>query len=262
MVTGYRIHISPIGYDNERVWRPLLDPKADKVYLITKKGEDHAKKYVEGVIQSLNEHKIPFVEKKCSIDDLAEVLGLYRKIFQAEAGNSILVNVSTGSKIMAIAGMMACMMWNGEPYYVVPDRYEGEQIAHGMKEKKPLPHYRIDKPPEAIVELTMFLDEKGAAGASKKSIIRRLKSKGFLTIIPQEREPDEEVHLNAKKGKKREGPSPQAEYKALEERVLRPAREEWKFTREVGKGKSQRIFITEEGKTAVLVFGDKTTNHE
>jgi hypothetical protein len=37
------------------------------------------------------------------------------------------VNVSTGSKIQAIASMMACMMFKDmatiKPYYVVPEKY-------------------------------------------------------------------------------------------------------------------------------------------
>jgi hypothetical protein len=42
-----------------------------------------------------------------------------------EKGNHILVNVSVGSKIQAIASMMACMMFKDmatiKPYYVVPE---------------------------------------------------------------------------------------------------------------------------------------------
>lgn len=46
-------------------------------------------------------------------------------IILKEKGNSILVNVSVGSKIQAIASMMAFMMFKDiasiKPYYAVPE---------------------------------------------------------------------------------------------------------------------------------------------
>ena len=43
--------------------------------------------------------------------DLFDILRALRSIILKEKGNSILVNVSVGSKIQAIASMMACMMF-------------------------------------------------------------------------------------------------------------------------------------------------------
>ena len=59
-----------------------------------------------------------------------DILKALRIIILKEKGNSILVNVSivsVGSKIQAIASMMACMMFKDiamiKPYYAVPERY-------------------------------------------------------------------------------------------------------------------------------------------
>ena len=61
-----------------------------------------------------------------------------RKIILKEKGNSILVNVSVGSMIQAIASMMACMMSkdmaNIIPYYAVPERYNSSLVKEDKQE--------------------------------------------------------------------------------------------------------------------------------
>jgi hypothetical protein len=77
--------------------------------------------------------------------------------------NHILVNVSVGSKIQAIASMMACMMFNDmatiKPYYVVPEKYntvlleeKRNQETEGMKDIITLPEYKIEIPNEKLIE--------------------------------------------------------------------------------------------------------------
>lgn len=59
--------------------------------------------------------------------DLFDTLRAFRDILRIESGNNIIVNVSVGSKIQAIASMLACMMFkkiaNIKPYFVIPERY-------------------------------------------------------------------------------------------------------------------------------------------
>lgn len=255
MKTGYRIHICPVGFENDRVCEPLLDPKADKAYLITRGGaDDLAASYIDEIKKFLKKHNIAAETRYCDISNLTNVLGLYGEIFQDEKGNSIFVNVSTGSKIMAIAGMMACMMWDGDPYYAIPKEYTGQQMTIGVEKTITLPHYPINKPSEAIIECITFIDTKGANGASKKSIIQYLRTKELLNIQSEEKE-GRKVKQDNQEAK--DSKPTQAEYKALEERILRPAREEWKYTLETGKGKSRRITVTEAGKAAIRIFGGK-----
>jgi hypothetical protein len=83
-------------------------------------------------------------------------------IILKEKGNSILVNVSVGSKIQAIASMMACMMFkdvaNIKPYYVVPERYnsslmkEDKQETEGVKQILPMPEYKIEIPNQKLIK--------------------------------------------------------------------------------------------------------------
>ena len=84
--------------------------------------------------------------------DLFDNLKALHKIILEEKSNSILVNVSVGSKIQAIASMMACMMFKDliaiKPYYVVPEKYslipQQKQETEGMDKIVVLPDYRIE----------------------------------------------------------------------------------------------------------------------
>jgi len=70
---------------------------------------------------------IDYQQASADRTDLFDTLRALRTIIFREKGNHILVNVSTGSKIQAIASMMACMMFKDmatiKPYYVVPEKY-------------------------------------------------------------------------------------------------------------------------------------------
>jgi uncharacterized protein YehS (DUF1456 family) len=105
--------------------------------------------------------------------DLFDVLRVLRTIILKEKDNSILVNVSVGSKIQAIASMMACMMFkdvaNIKPYYVVPERYnssllkEDKQETEGVKQILPMPEYKIELPNEKLIKSLDIINQKGDA---------------------------------------------------------------------------------------------------
>ena len=55
-----RIHIAPVGFEVDRIVKPAVEYKADKVYLLVhdNKKEDKATPYIENVIKELGENKI------------------------------------------------------------------------------------------------------------------------------------------------------------------------------------------------------------
>jgi hypothetical protein len=84
---------------------------------------------------------IPFDERRCQFRALFELLNKYRIIIEKEHEHEIFINVSTGNKIEAIAGMMAAMMFHSEkmsvnPYCAIPENYE-------IKPKERTIHERI-----------------------------------------------------------------------------------------------------------------------
>ena len=81
------------------------------------------------------------------------------KIIIAEDTNYIYVNVASGSKIQAIACMMACMILkehtNIQPFYAEPETYaafEGKQQSFGLKDTIPLPTYEIQTPKQKLLD--------------------------------------------------------------------------------------------------------------
>jgi hypothetical protein len=99
-----------------------MDMKADRVWLIThdKRKVDEGDKFVKSIQAKLKAARIDCLQEEADRIDLFDVLRVLRMIILREKHNSILVNVSVGSKIQAIASMMACMMFkdiaNIKPY--------------------------------------------------------------------------------------------------------------------------------------------------
>src|SRR3989304_7810751 len=101
--------------------------------------------------------------------DLFKIIKSIKEIISKEQGNDIYVNLASGSKIQAIASMMACMMFNEKksikPFYAEAETYpgfEGKQMSYGIKNLMEIPTYKIHTPkPELIQALKIMKEQKG-----------------------------------------------------------------------------------------------------
>ena len=124
-----RVHVAPVGFEVDRIVIPAIRMKADRVWLITHNNPsvDKGHQFVAAIREKLKEARIECPQMEADRTELFDTLRALRIIILKEKGNSILVNVSVGSKIQAIASMMACMMFKDiamiKPYYVVPEKY-------------------------------------------------------------------------------------------------------------------------------------------
>ena len=159
LIDTLRVHIAPVGFEIDRIVLPAVRKKADRVWLITDKfshQEDKGSPYAESIAKKLKASNIDCQQASADRIDLFDILRALRTIIFHEKGNHILVNVSVGSKIQAIASMMACMMFKDmatiKPYYVVPEKYTNlleekrNQETEGMKDIIALPEYKIEIP--------------------------------------------------------------------------------------------------------------------
>ena len=235
-----RIHISPIGFDPaDRVTGPLIESRADKVYLVSRSKDDFASDKMKQVRKILERH--PFIEIMdvyVNIWDLFGCLEKYREIFDAEKDNHLYVNVSTGSKIISIAGMIACMLWKGTPYYAKLN-YEDGGASVSMEKRKVtetefLPVYQINMPTlESLKVLSIIDARKGKM--SKKDLIENLQE---LKIIP----------LYA--------PSqPQSAPHSRLRAILDPLEKHWQFIEVKARGRKSEVSLTEQGRSALRIFG-------
>lgn len=250
-----RIHIAPVGYEIDRIVLPLIEMEADKVYLITEKRKenDTGLFYVNEIEKRLSQLERPIEIEKRGTDivgrDLYDTLKIYRQIVEEESGNHIFVNVSTGTKIHAIAGMMTCMIFRKEknlftPYYAVPSDYDnepeaGQQISIGCKEIKKMPNYRIEKPPDELIDVLEVLSkaQKKYSSISKKILIEELENSGMKLLTDKSN--DELV----------------AKYNALQRKYINPLIE-WDYIALDYSGNRPVIKITPEGINALSFLKD------
>jgi len=118
---------------------------------------------------------------------ILDTLRALRIIIIKEKGNSILVNVSVGSKIQAIASMMACMMFKDiamiKPYYVVPEKYSPlAEDTEGVKEVIAMPEYKIELPNEKLVRCMAIINQRTNGEITKHDLKDLVKERNLIHV--------------------------------------------------------------------------------
>jgi hypothetical protein len=236
--------MAPVGFEVDRIVLPAINMKADRVWLIVHAGShaDKGDKFVKAIESKLKDARIECLKAPADRIDLFDILRALRTIILKEKGNSILVNVSVGSKIQAIASMMACMMFKDlamiKPYYVVPEIYnsslakENKQETEGVKDIIGLPEYKIEIPSDKLIRCLGLIDERAGGKITK----RELKDLAIENNL---------IHMDDKKIS-----SDQAAYMALNKNLIEPLLD-WKFITESKVGSHHIISLTEDGKHAL-----------
>lgn len=247
-----RIHVSPLGYEYDRVLEPAINYKADRVYLLEHDEPSSEKpEYHEALKGDLRAAGISVHSIQCDIFDLYTMLGTVAEIITANAEDEVYVNLSTGSKISAIGGMIACMVTresaNVTPYYVRAEGYtpddedvEGAPVSFGMAAITELPAYPIQGPSKEEIVILQFIAQEQPI--SKKRLIR------------QARQVVERFERNAEeKGIQLDSDPYMGEYRLLDTHILEPLQQ--RACVEVTEvGRSKEITITEEGQNTLRAF--------
>jgi Family of unknown function (DUF6293) len=251
-----RVHVAPVGFEVDRIVLPAVGMKADKVWLITHSNPsvDMGNQFVSSIRDKLKQARIECLQTEADRTDLFDTLRALRIIILKEKANSILVNVSVGSKIQAIASMMACMMFKDtatiKPYYAVPERYtssvakEEKQETEGLKEIIGLPEYKIEIPSDKLIRCLDLINRKSAGKSGVRK--RDLKDSAIEAGLIQE---DEKRITNRMRTK--EQYSEQAAYMSLNKNLIEPLQKYWRFITETKVGTHHIISLTDEGKNAL-----------
>ena len=177
------VHVVLLGWEYDRAVLPFqrrasAPPiyRPHRVHLIVA-GQDDARQYDTRVKRALEQdfdvhtHYVRRMTggKSVEFDEVAhKVTELCRR--ELDAGNSVSVNVSSGSKLGCLAAGTACMSFPSggvQPYYVVPEGYSRSEqeirehgIAKGLKEVVELGLPKLDLPsPDALAVLGLIHDE-------------------------------------------------------------------------------------------------------
>ena len=245
-----RIQIAAVGFEVDRIVLPAIEYKADLVYLMVHSNvsEDKATPFVDEVIKKLKKKKIK-VEKIYA--DRFELFEIIRQVKDTIDGNrkaDWLINVASGSKIHAIAFMMACMIFddrsNIKPFYAIPKdyhKYNGdEQQTYGVKEVQQIPTYRINTPDRDMLKVLTAIKEaiekSNDKKVTKKELARILEEKKYITV-GGETEEGSRIPKNHR----------MAKYTTLDKKIIKPLKLDWGLIDEQKVGKNRKIFFTEDG---------------
>ena len=152
-----RIHIAPVGFEVDRIVEPAVEYKADKVYLLVHDNneEDKASPYIERVIEELEKNKIKSEKVLANWRDVESITKAARKLINDLKEDEIFINISSGSKIHAIALDRTIMTLpdqsNITEFYAESKAYEGfkpgkKQLSVGVKEIKEIPKRQMVLP--------------------------------------------------------------------------------------------------------------------
>ena len=239
-IASLRVHIAPVGFEVDRIVIPANQMKADKVWLLAHDipSEDKGRPYLERVQKELKKDKIKTEIARVNRLDLFKIIKAVKEIVEKEKKNDIYVNVASGSKIHAIACMMACMIFNErkniKPFYAEAEYYaafEGKQQSFGVKRMMPLPAYEIHTPKQELVKALKIIKESG--GKIRKKEMAQLAEDSKI------------IAVNA-----REENFEQARFASLDKNIIQPLLDEWKFVEVEKIGRNRWIKITEAGSNA------------
>ena len=237
----FRVHIAPLGFEIDRIMVPVKETKSDKLWLLIheKTAEDKSGPYLEKIKKECKKINVELQIAYADRLSLFKAIKTIKDIIEEEKGNYIYVNVASGSKIQAIACMMACMILKGcdnlQPFYAEPESYaafEGKQQSFGVKDTIPLPTYEIQTPKPKLLEALKIIAEQKNGKITKKEMAQIADEKEIITV------------------KAEESNYSQARFASLDKNIISPLENEWKFIEIEKIGRNRWIKITEEGKNA------------
>ncbi|MCV0373135.1 MAG: DUF6293 family protein [Nitrosarchaeum sp.] len=240
-LTTFRIHIAPLGFEVDRITIPLKQTKADKLWLLShdNRSKDLSAPYLEKIKKECNKLGVELQIAYADRLNLFGAIKAIKEIIEKEEGNYIYVNVASGSKIQAIACMMACMVLKEcdtlQPFYAEPERYaafEGKQQSFGIRDTIPLPTYEIQIPKPKLLQALKIISGQKNGKITKKEMAEIADKEGIITV------------------KAEESNYSQARFASLDKNIISPLENEWKFIEIEKIGRNRWIKITQEGKNA------------
>ncbi len=236
-----RVHIAPVGFEVDRIIIPLKQTKADKLWLIShdNKSSDLSGPYLDKIKKACKSLDVKVEIAYADRLNLFKAIKSIRDIIAQEVNNHVYVNVASGSKIQAIACMMACMMLkdydNLRPFYAEPEKYlalSGRQQSEGVKGMIELPTYEIQIPKQKLLKALKIIVRQKNQKITKKEMAEIADREGIINV-------------NAEKAN-----YSQARFASLDANIIAPLENEWKFIEVEKVGRNRWISITDEGKHA------------
>lgn len=162
-----RVHVVPLGYEEDRVVEPAKQLKADRVVILTLRDNDDeiGQDCLETVEDQLEDADIETEVKECKIFDINESIRLLRQTIQdTNLKDDVKVNVSSGTKITAMAGMISCMFTDASAFYVRVNSYDENGIGRDVEEMYTVPSYPVSEPDFQLIQILDYIKENSEDG--------------------------------------------------------------------------------------------------
>lgn len=232
-----RVHVMPVGYEYQRVIEPAEEFKADRVVLIEHEEDEEGSKgrdHWNDVLDYFKKSEIDYDTKECDIFDLYSSLGTIAETVSAHRDDDVYINVATGSKVTAIAGMIASMVLGATGYYVKANTYD-EGTPKDISEFSNLPQYPIDAPDQQQVAILEFIETWTSHEGPP--------TKGETINFSEQRNLDYIARNVAGKGK----------YRLLDTHIVEPLKQRG-WIEESKQGRNKVLSITSDGESALQAF--------
>lgn len=233
-----RVHIMPVGYEYERIVQPAEEFRADIVVLIGHEDDPEGSdgdRYLRDARKAIDDLDIEIEQRTCDIFDLYSSMGAIAQSITDHEDDEVYVNVSTGSKVTAIAGMIASMVLDSTPYYVRAKDYESDPAPNDIREKTELPTYPIDAPDSEQVDVLQFIEKyTQEEGPPTKGDVIHFSEKYNLDYVSRN---------VAGKGK----------YRLLDTHIVEPLKERG-YIEESKQGRNKILTLTDDGRAALEAF--------
>lgn len=231
-----RVHIVPVGYEYERIVQPAEKFRADIVVLIgheDDKDGSEGDQHLDNAIEALDDLGVEIEPRECDIFDLYSSMGAIAESIAEHEDDEVFVNVSTGSKVTAIAGMIASMVLDSTPYYVRAKDYDKD--PDDIEAFTELPTYPIDAPDSEQVDILQFIHRfSNRQGPPTKGDVIHFSEQFNLNYVSQN---------VAGKGK----------YRLLDTHIVEPLKQRG-YIQESKQGRNKILSLTDDGRAALEAF--------
>ena len=190
-----RVHVVAHGWEVARVVDPLFELKADKVVLIGPLDDSWLAEFEKEMIADLEEmDRLEFELRRANLYDFDSAVQVFSQAVKDHEGDDVFVNVSTGSSLAAIAGMMAAQTGDATPFYVQPGFEDDASVPDDpvvleAGKATELPVFELEGPSTEQLRVLGYLH--GRDSATKKELIQFAEDQELPFIANTEAKSDE-----------------------------------------------------------------------
>jgi len=238
-----RVHIVAAGWEVARIVDPIYDLKADKVVLILPDNDEAIAEFEREMIADLeSKDRLELETRRADLVDLDSAVGTFTQAVKDHEDDDVYINVSTGSQIAAIAGMMAAQTSEATPFYVQHTlaeldadevRTPEQPVFPAAGEISELPVFELEGPSREQLRILGYL--YGEDGVRKKELINYAEDEQLPFIANTEAESDE------------------GRYRLLESHIINPLLDSGYISVEKA-GRRKEVHLEQQGIDALAAF--------